>query len=179
MYHNSPVEGIRNSWLQSYDFFSVQKSGQEARLCGLLLHPALFLGGLSIRGNILKGGGDRLDLAETLCQQGTTPPSRPLHSWGLLNIVPRVTVGTQKLSTIGRGRPRILLTPDKGISEAASWKTEIAVSHMHSSEQGSCLHPRVRSSRSVPGLGWPGAARGTNHTCSSTYILNLDPKKRG
>lgn len=160
--------------------FSVQKLGQEARLCGLRPHPALFLGVLSIRGNILKGGGDRLDLARTLCQQGTIPPSIPLHSWELLNIVPRVTVGTQKLRTMGRGSPRILLTPDEGISEAASWKTEIAVSHMHSSEKCSvCTHESSLKQLlcARPRLAW-GSQRNQPHLFPHLHLA-LGSKEKG
>lgn len=59
-------------------FFSVQRSRQEARPCGLLPHPASFLGELSIPGNILKGRDESLDLARTLptrgCPAEQTPP---------------------------------------------------------------------------------------------------------
>ena len=39
---------------QSYGFLSLE-AGSGGQACGLLPHPALFLGGLSIPGNILKG----------------------------------------------------------------------------------------------------------------------------
>lgn len=73
-------------------FFSIQKWVQEARPCGLLPHPALFLGELSIPGNILKGRGESLDFARTLPTRGCTAKQTPLllgttgycsksHSW--------------------------------------------------------------------------------------------------
>lgn len=51
--------------------------------------------------------------ARALCQRAAQP-SRPLPSWGLLDIVPRVTVGTQEIRIMGKGRPRVLLTPGEG-----------------------------------------------------------------
>lgn len=88
-------------------FFSVQKSGQEARPCGLLPHPALFLGELSIHGNILKGRGKSLDLARTLptrsCTAKQTPPL--LETIGHCTKSHSGFPGTQDH---GRGRPRVL-----------------------------------------------------------------------
>nr|XP_030723256.1 5'-nucleotidase domain-containing protein 2 isoform X1 [Globicephala melas] len=78
MHHHSPME---ETGPQSYGFLSLE-AGSGGQACGLLPHPALFLGGLSIPRNILKGRGESLDLARTQCQEGAAQPSRPLPSWG-------------------------------------------------------------------------------------------------
>lgn len=93
---------------QSYGFLSLE-AGSGGQACGLLPHPALFLGGLSIPRNILKGRGESLDLARTQCQEGLHSQADPCPPGELLGFVLRVTDGTQELRTVGRD-----------ISEAAS-----------------------------------------------------------
>lgn len=149
---------------QSYGFLSLE-AGSGGQACGLLPHPALFLGGLSIPRNILKGRGESLDLARTQCQEGAAQPSRPLPSWGTTGLCAeshRWHPGTQDR---GKGHLR-----SSFIRELMS-----AVSHVHPGEECSiCTHESEAAA--LPGL---RATRGTSHTCSPTHILYLSPKERG
>lgn len=76
-------------------FFSVQEWVQEARPCGLLPHPALFLGELSIPGNIPKGQRGKPGLGQNSAPKGLhcqANPSPPGNYWILhqeSQLVPR------------------------------------------------------------------------------------------
>lgn len=91
--------------------FSVQKLGQEARPSGLLPHATLFLGGLSISGNILKGRGEEV--------KAWTWPEL-LASEGFYWILYQESQLVPRNSTMGRARPGVLVTPDRGHCRSSS-----------------------------------------------------------
>ena len=72
-------EGVGPCGPQSYGFLSpsVQKSSQEEGSCGPLPHPALWLRGLSVPGNILKDRCKSLAMASTLPARGRTTRQIP------------------------------------------------------------------------------------------------------
>lgn len=112
---------------------SVQKSSQEGRPRGLLPYPALFLRGSSVHGNVLKDRAKSWPWPAP-CQQGATPSSRSLLPGGLLDIVPRVTIGTQELRPVRRARSRVLVTSGASRKQLPR-ERRLAVSHMRPSEK--------------------------------------------